>query len=213
MRILKCFVLLSVCFCFMSCMTPIEDQYTLNELTTCNHGSIKTVKKNLLLMGYEIVSDDDQMISTNYKQDSRGYSSKIFSQVNVVKLGPKLIKFKVRERDIHKGTETDSAYVDSYGTSSSNYGYRSRQTGNARVVSYRTVTETDDSDRVYYQEEIDKYRMFKDQVCGTNVITEDEEEDDDEAISSSDTNKIKKNKKVKAKTKNKKKVKRNRIER
>ena len=167
MKFFKCFlVLVGIQFCLSSCMTPITDPNVLNDLTTCRNTSLEKIKKNLLLMGYEIAKSDDQSISTEYKQDS-GYSgSRLFSRVNVVKVSPKVIKFKVIEKHIYKSTDADRSYINTHGTNRNNYGGVSRQTGGAEIVSYKTVTNENESDRTYYIEKEHEYRMFKDQLCG-----------------------------------------------
>ena len=184
MKLLKIFVgIFGVIFYLVSCSTPITDPTMLNELTTCRHGSLEKVKKNLMLMGYEIAESDDQMIVTNFKQEGTKLDqSKIYSMVNVIKVSDNQIKFKVRERRLYETQEADKGVVISAGSyknrGSTNtfdcsgvYGYgscydNSSKVGKLEATSYKTVTKTDDYDRKYYQKREAIYRDFKNQVCG-----------------------------------------------
>ena len=162
-------IFIGVNFCLISCMTPIQDRALLKQLTTCKHGDLERVKQNLMLMGYDIATYDDKSLSTYFKQDTTGYSKKLYTKVNVVKLKPKLIRFKVREKMINKVLETDSTHVS---TSSSTTGVSStgihgvaHNQGSANIYSYRSGTNKDEYDFVYYQEKEAEYRYFRDQIC------------------------------------------------
>lgn len=75
------------------------DSLMIDEVTTCKHGSISKIKKNLILLGYEIESSNNKGLITKYKQGSSKINGeKFYDKIIVTKTGKDLIKFKKIEK-------------------------------------------------------------------------------------------------------------------
>jgi len=135
------------------CMTPMA-QRDIDELTTCNNTDLKALRKNLLLNGYAVVSQSDDDIVTDYKQEGRNWS-----RVTVIKVDDKTFKFKVRNRrEGYEQAPTGSTLT----TISSNDGRRVQ----AHSQGSQTFKTTDENDQVYYVEQRAQHEATRSAVCG-----------------------------------------------
>jgi hypothetical protein len=71
----------------------------VDALTTCKDTDLATIKKNLLLNGYTLESQDGESLVTQFKQVEGGGTEKGFERFNVVKVDERTLKFRVRVRN------------------------------------------------------------------------------------------------------------------
>jgi hypothetical protein len=84
----------------------------VDALTTCMDTDLAVVKKNLLLNGYVLASQDGDTLVTDFKQVEGYGTEKGFERFTVVKVDARTLKFRVRVRQqgvqrVQTGQATD----------------------------------------------------------------------------------------------------------
>ena len=130
--------------------TPMPDTQVA-DLTTCNSGDLASIKKNLVLAGYSVKSQDSDTLETEFKQ-VEGYSTqKELEKILVVKDGSKA-KFRVRVREegvqkVETGRVQDSQ-------------------GRTVATDSQLVGTQNETDEKYWNEGRQQYEARKKTVCG-----------------------------------------------
>ncbi len=135
--------------------TPMA-QTDVDKLTTCSHGDMEKIRKNLLLAGYSVRSSTHETIETEFKQidSTNPYSrGKSLVRVSVVKVDGKTAKFHVRTR---------SESLDKIET-----GQAKDYRGNVIATDSQLVRNTDEGDMKFYNEQRTSHEGTHHEVCGS----------------------------------------------
>jgi hypothetical protein len=121
------------------------------DLTTCTSGDLASIKKNLVLAGYSVKSQDNDMIETEFKQVDGYGTQKELEKIMVVKDGQKA-KFRVRVREegvqkVETGRVQDSQ-------------------GRTVATDSQLVSTQNEADEKYFNEARQQYEARKKNVCG-----------------------------------------------
>ena len=212
MKIFKCvLVLLCAQFGLSSCMTEAElkaleeaqaqaeaqrREYNrvlassaIEELTTCKHGNLSEIRRNLIVMGYEIESLDDQVLVTKWHQYSSGNDgSMYYDKFSAVKVNSDQIKLKERRKKVYPYTEKDTQVNTikdgSYEQRLENKKQACRKDPNSdecqkkvvrkdtksETVSYRTTTRSSEYEPTYYAREYNSFKIERDKICGPEPV-------------------------------------------
>lgn len=124
----------------------------VEELTVCKNADMAKIKKNLVLNGYSIRNETDELIETDFKQvDGRG-TSKFSERISVVKVDDTKAKFNVRKKS--EGVEK----VETGQFKSSN--------GQVLATDSQLVPTANEEDEQYYVEAKDQHEATRRKVCG-----------------------------------------------
>lgn len=138
------------------CVTPLG-RSEIETLTTCKDTDIKKIRKNLLLAGYEIKSESDGDITTDFKQVQGWGQDRGLRRITVVKIDDKTFKFNVRIRNVRVEKSNSGLTVGSGDAKKSN---------NINIDLSQPIETTNDNDQSYYEEYRDDYRGTQQEVCG-----------------------------------------------
>lgn len=143
----------SGCFGLVPGMTreplPANDVETL---TVCKNADMAKIKKNLVLNGFTIRSQTDDVIETDFKQvDGRG-TSKFSERISVVKVDEGKAKFKVRVKE--QGMEKVET------------GQMKSSTGQVLATDSKLVSTENEADQKYYADGKPEYEATRKSVCG-----------------------------------------------
>ena len=146
---------ISVSGCFMFAgmkRTPMQPD-AVASLTTCGTGDMSSIKKNLMLAGYRVVSADDETIQTDFKQTAGYGGSKEFLKVTAVRVDDKTVKFKVRVKSESMQTVQTGELKDS--------------NGRTIATDSQVVNDQNEGDESYVLEMKDQYEATHKEVCGS----------------------------------------------
>lgn len=159
LKILKVILLLPLVFVVSNCVTPMSSS-EVEGLTTCKNITLKDVRKNLLLAGFEVDQSTSDDLITKWKQTSGFSNDKSLIKIVVVKLDEKSIKFRVRKRQSSVTQENQLSFSST--NKSKNVGTSQQQT----IGFGRDVERHSDYDESYYKEYYEKYADIQHDVCG-----------------------------------------------
>jgi hypothetical protein len=134
-------------------LTPMPEPEK-QALTTCKTGNLETIRKNLMLAGYDVTNFSKEAMATGYKQVDAGYNSgKVFRKINVVSIDPKTARFVVKNRQ-------ENYREVSAGSTTYSGGYTAQHS--------QVVRDENEFDEKYYSEYRDQYVGLQTQVCGSS---------------------------------------------
>ena len=132
----------------------------IKELTTCKNTSLKEIRKNLLLAGFEINRDSEEDFSTGWKQTASYANERTYRRIAVVLSKNKLISFMVRVRTVTTSSENIGSISTTHSTNKS--GFEKKST----IGFGREVEDKEDLDEEYYEEYEEDYIRTQREVCG-----------------------------------------------
>lgn len=134
-------------------------QNEINELTTCKNTSLKNIKKNLLLAGYEVDSESEDHLTTRYMQVSGYGTSKDSMRFNIVKVDNNTFRFKVKTKADRTETVNAGGQTTTVGSGKNKI--------NIQQDNKQVVQTSDESDQSYWVERRADYVRTQNDVCGS----------------------------------------------
>ena len=142
-----------------ACVTPMT-MSQVEDVTTCKQTTLKKIRKNLLLAGYEIEEQTSEDLVTEWKQTGGYEKNRSLDRITVVKVDDSTFRFKVMQRSVRVDRENIAT------VSTTSKSKKRRDSATTGISFGRDVDRTNDSEQRYYQEYETTYRQKQYEVCG-----------------------------------------------